>query len=120
MKLQRTPIAIAALVLGIAFSAQAQKPLPGEDTPPKPTPSTVERKDVKKQAVDQTKAGKQPVGECDAQQRADAGACKKEPVKATRTRADAKAEAAATNKAGQTAGGEMSGPQKKDEGAAKK
>lgn len=120
MKLRKVPVvaAIAAVMLSVAFAAQAQTR--GEDAAPPKAPSAEKRADVKKAAIDQTKAGKQAVGECDALQRADAGACKKEVAKSTKARTEVKAEAAAANKAGQTASGEMSAQQKKDEGAAKK
>jgi hypothetical protein len=119
MKPRNLPIAaaIAAVTLGLAFATQAQTS--GEDRAAPKAPSTEKRADVKKAAIDQTKAGKQAVGECDALQRADAGACKKEVARATAPRAQVKAEAAAANKAGQTKAGEMSEPQKKDEGVKK-
>lgn len=119
MKLQRLPMAaaIAAVALGLAFTAQAQRP--GEDAAAPKAASTEKRADVKKAAIEQSKAGKQPVGECDALQRADAGACKKDVAKSTTPRTQVKAEAAAANKAGQTKAGEMSEPQKKDEGVKK-
>jgi len=117
MKSLHTVIALAAFALLAPLAANAQSI--GEDRAPKKTPSTVSREDVKKEATAQNKSTAKTVGECDAEQRADAGACKKPAVKSTKARAAVKKEAAAAAKAGQTAGGDASADQKKEEGAKK-
>ncbi len=121
MQTIRTVIAVAALALVASFGAQAQKGDPakagqttGEMSPQqkveegmvkgqKPAPSTVDRKDVKKEAVAAKKAGQTVDGECSPEQKADVGACKKPATpKSTTARAEVKKDAAAANKAGKT------------------
>jgi hypothetical protein len=136
MKTLRTVTALAALALVASFGAQAQTKTDkatttGEMSAPqkadegvvkaaKPGPSTVERKDLKKEAAAARKAGASNDGECGPEQKADAGACKKPAAaKSDTTRAEVKQDAAAAKKAGATTTGEMSAPQKKDEGVKK-
>lgn len=133
MKTMQTTLAVAALALMATFGAQAQnkpagggelsgsqKAEVGAEKAAKPAPSTVDRKQLQAEAKAANKAGASNSGECGPEQKADVGACKKEPVKSTKTRAEVKKEAAVSNKAGTTPSGEMSAPQKADEGAAKK
>jgi hypothetical protein len=121
MQTVRTVIAVAAVALVASFGAQAQKPdaakagqTTGEMSPQqkveegvvkaqKPAPSTVDRKELKKEAIAAKKSGQTVDGECGPEQKADVGACKKPATpKSTTARADVKKEAAAANKAGKT------------------
>lgn len=134
MKTMQTTLAVAALALMASFGVQAQnKPgqTTGELSPPqkaevgvekatKPAPSTVDRKQLQKEAKEANKSGASNSGECGPEQKADVGACKKPPVTSTKTRAEVKKEAVAATKSGATTSGEMSAPQKADEGPKKK
>ena len=134
MKTMHKTFAVAALALMASFAAQAQtKPTQttGEMSPAqkaeegmvkatKPAPSTVDRKALQAEAKAANKAGASNAGECGPEQKADAGACKKEPVQSTKTRAEVKKDAVAATKTGATTSGEMSPQQKADEGPKKK
>ena len=138
MRTARTAVAAVTVVaLMASFGAMAQKPadkaapISGEMSLPqkvdagvvkkeKPGPSATTRADQKKDAMAATKAGMTTTGECDPEQKADQGLCKKVATKSKASRSELRKEATAAAKAGQTTTGEMSPQQKKDEGVVKK